>query len=150
MTECDAAPARLPLAPARKLTGCGAAAAPTHAWWYTYLLVTGATPIVAHPVVLTPFNYFKRYDNQNNIDILIRSYLYIHVILRSFSKHSRDRATSKLCTSKLLDTWKRWSQRIGKPLLFKLGGKNGVKFIILASVSHSAVEASTFQLRCKG
>ena len=61
MTECDAAPARLPLAPARKLTGCGAAAAPTHAWWYTYLPVTGATPIVAHPVVLTPFNYFKRY-----------------------------------------------------------------------------------------
>ena len=64
MTECDAAPARLPLAPARKLTGCGAAAAPTHAWWYTYLLVTGATPIVAHPVVLTPFNYFKRYLTQ--------------------------------------------------------------------------------------
>ena len=25
-----------------------------------------------------------------------------------------------------------------------------MKFIILASVSHSAVEASTFQLRCKG
>ena len=92
----------------------------------------------------------KLKDNHNNIDILIRSFLYIHVILRSFSKHSRDRATSKLCTSKLLDTWKRWSQRIGKPLLFKLGGKNGVKFIILASVSHSAVEASTFQLRCKG
>ena len=52
----------------------------------------------------------------------IRSFLYIHVILRSFSKQSRDRAISKLCTSKLLDTWKRWSQRIGKPLLFKLGG----------------------------
>ena len=61
--------------------------------------------------------------------------------------HSRDRsarATSKLCTSLLLDT-----QRIGKPLLFELGGKNGVKYISLAMVSHSAVEASTFQLRCK-
>ena len=41
-------------------------------------------------------------------------------------------------------------KNIGKPLLFKLGGKNGVKYIVLASVSHSAVEASTFQLRCKG
>ena len=71
MTECDAAPARLPLAPARKLTGCGAAAAPTHAWWYTYLPVTGATLIVAHPVVLTPFNYFKRYCVVNNASVLL-------------------------------------------------------------------------------
>ena len=29
-------------------------------------------------------------------------------------------------------------------------GKNDVKYIVLASVSHSAVEASAFQLRCKG
>ena len=48
LTECDAAPARLPLAHVRRLTECGAAVSLTHAQRYTDL--KQHLPLAPHPL----------------------------------------------------------------------------------------------------